>query len=140
MTWLLCWFQHNKPNISTWPLVVHPIFRSRSWLNNIFHLFALLFCERFANFVWPFPQQVWKFQIFPSLTCISTKYQTFNYSFEASHDNISLFLNWHCSTTIFIQFTYWIVCLCMRVSTVENITRFATNLNRSSSFTDESRH
>ena len=46
LTWLLCWFQHNKQNISTWPLVAHPNFIIESCLNNIFHLFGLLFCER----------------------------------------------------------------------------------------------
>ena len=144
LTWLLCWFQHNKQNISTWPLVAHPNFIIESCLNNIFHLFALLFCERCRQLCVTFSPTGLKISktciSYISWTCISTKYQTFNYSFEASHENISLFLNWHCSTTIFIQFTYWIACLCMRVSTVENITRFATNLNRSCSFTDESRH
>ena len=78
LTWLLCWFQQNKQNISTWPLVVHPIFRSRSCLNNIFHLIALLFRERCRQIcVTLFPTGMKISLIFPSLTWISTKYQTF---------------------------------------------------------------
>ena len=46
LTWLLCWFRHNEQNISAWPLVAHPNFIIESCLNNIFHLFGLLFCER----------------------------------------------------------------------------------------------
>ena len=70
LTGLLCWFQHNKQDISSYMATSCTYkFYNRSCLNNIFHLFA--------NFVWTFSQQIWKFLILPSLTCISTKYQTF---------------------------------------------------------------
>ena len=42
LTWLLCWFKHNKQNMAT---SCTSKFYNRSCLNNIFHLIALLFRE-----------------------------------------------------------------------------------------------